>query len=208
MHPVASLLAAKQSSLSTMRSMLDERLKSLAASESEYTSVLHSVEVDKKSVESIKAIVEEMSAGGIRHIEGMVTSGLRVIFTDDTYTFHIEVLERGTAKTAEFTIENSQGTRTPLESCGGGIIVMASFLLRVYLIIRLRLMRFVALDEAFIQVSAEYCEGLMSFLHTLVEDAGFRFLWVSHSQNYINGADHVYEMRHGELRKVEGYKAH
>jgi len=86
--------------------------------------------------------------------------------------------------------------------------VVSSFLMRVYLIIKLKLMRLIVLDEAFIQVSAEYTDGLMAFLHMLVEEAGFRFLWVSHSQNYIDGADHIFKIEHGKVRRVESYKAH
>jgi DNA repair exonuclease SbcCD ATPase subunit len=208
MHPVLTLLTEKRMKLSSLMEQLRDRESALAVREATYSSILGSIEVDKKSVEVVKVITEKMSANGVAHIQGMVTQGLQTIFHDDTYRFEMEVLERGTAKTVEFYIVDSRGVRTSLDKCGGGLIVVSSFLLRIYLIIKLKLMRFIVLDEAFIQVSAEYTEGLMTFLHMLVKEAGFRFLWVSHSQNYIDGADHIYKISHGSVTKVETYKAH
>ncbi len=208
MHPVEALLNAKLEGLKVLRDQINLKRSALTQQEGRYTSTLGSIELDKKSIEVVKVITEHLSSSGIRHIQGMVSRGLQVIFTDDRYEFEMEVMERGTSKTVEFHIVDSRGNRTPLDKCGGGLIVMSSFLLRVYLIIKLKLMRFIVLDEAFIQVSAEYTEGLMSFLHTLVDEADFRFLWASHSQNYIDGADHIFKIEHGKVSRVESYKAH
>ena len=208
MHQLESLLHSKQEGLRVLQQQLQLKQSALAQHENRYTEILGSIELDKKAVEVVKLITEHLSANGIQRIQDMVTRGLQAIFTDDSYQFKIEVMERGTSKTVEFFVVDSKGNKSPLDKCGGGIIVMSSFLLRVFLVIKLKLLRLIVLDEAFIQVSAEYTEGLMAFMHTLVDEAQFRFLWVTHSQNYIDGADHIFKINHGALTRVDHYRAH
>lgn len=202
MSDALTLLESKRAYLSYVQRQVIRDSDRLLTLRKEYMDISTSIEVDKKSIEVVKFISDRMTQSGFSVLQDTVTNGLQAIFTDDSYSFEMETSERGSSKVVRFYIRDSNGGRTPIDSCGGGIQVMVSFILRVYMIVKLKLKRFIVLDEAFTQVSAQYTEGLMDFLTSLTEDLDFKFLWISHSPQYIASATRVYEMTKGKVRLI------
>lgn len=91
----------------------------------------------------------------------------------------------------------------PLRSCGGGIQVVVSIILRSYFIMAFDQRRFLVLDESLTNLSEEYVEGLFAFLRLLNTELGFRVLFVSHDPRFLPYADRVYRVAEGNMTLVE-----
>ena len=185
---------------SFLSNQITEKEKMIETYDQEYKESLRVFELDKKVVEVVKQVTEKVASGGFQFLQELVTRGLQTVFTDDFYVFTIEMAERGNSKVVNFYITNSHNIKTPISDCGGGIQVVVSFIVRVFLIMKLNLMRFIALDEFFAQLSIEYADGLVQFLNSMVEELGFKILWVTHNTYFIDRANRVYEMKEGKVK--------
>lgn len=163
--------------------------------ESEHKQLLEDFDLDGKALEVTKLVVERVSRGGIKHLEDLVTRGLQAVFTDDKYSLRIEVVDRGASKSVKLWVTDSTGTEVSLKkNTGGGIAVVISMLVRCWLMGNLKLRRFVAFDESFAQLSAEYAEPFINLLKMLAQEQGWTFFWITH-QDYFRGlADHHYSV--------------
>lgn len=159
------------------------------------------IALDSKAIEIFKKVIETVSMEGLRYVKDLVTRGLQTIFTDDVYTFDVEVSDRGANKTVEFIIEDSRGVRSEIGNCGGGIQAVVSFIFQVYFVLKLKMPRVLFLDEAFARLSVDYAEGLSEFIEALVKELGFKILWATHVSAYFEKADHIYRINRGVLTK-------
>jgi len=77
----------------------------------------------------------------------------------------------------------------PMNACGGGMVDVAAFALRVACLMlhRPRLAKVVVLDESFKFVSAQYRDNVRSMLEGLAEDMGLQILQVTHISELETG---------------------
>jgi ABC-type thiamine transport system ATPase subunit len=69
---------------------------------------------------------------------------------------------------------------------------------------RFGLRKFMALDESFNNVSAEYIPNVSKLLKSLCDDQGFDMLLVTHQEGLAAAADNVYKVSPGPvLAKVD-----
>lgn len=131
-------------------------------------------------------------------IENLVTYGLRTIFEEDL-TFKIDTGTRAKQTTMEFKVVHSvkgQQVETDiLNAHGGGLIQVVALLLRIVVLLFARPAprRVLILDESLAHLSRDYLGNAGELLKQLSERLKIQVLMVTHSPEFIEYADRVYE---------------
>jgi DNA repair exonuclease SbcCD ATPase subunit len=123
-------------------------------------------------------------------IANIVSSCLTSVF-DDPYTFKINFDRKRGRTEACFKFLRNGLEVNPLTSCGGGVVDVAAFALRVICLVlhRPRLSRILILDEPFRFVSAHYREKVRAMLEQLAKDMKCQFIFVTHEESYRCGKE-------------------
>jgi DNA repair exonuclease SbcCD ATPase subunit len=178
-------------------SAIDQQLEYEAAVIARHTARISQLEEEKsmlvKCVGTIDRCIQIVSANGIGKIEGMVTDGLQRVFNNDHIGLVVEKKESARGNSYRILVKRGDTIGNPMDSFGGGIQNVVSFLLRVILIKRFKLAPFLCLDEQFSNVSPEYQPRIAQLLKTLA-GLGFTIFAVSHQAAITGGADAVYEL--------------
>jgi DNA repair ATPase RecN len=134
-----------------------------------------------------------------RRVDALVGRGLSLIFGEG-YGFRTEVGQSRGQAAMSFKIITPEGERDPMQSHGGGVVNVVSFVLRVVVAaLTPSLGRTMILDEPFAQLSTEYLDGVALFLRELVDVTGLQLVIVSHEPEIAAVADKAYR-----LSKVDG----
>jgi len=148
--------------------------------------------------ELFKALMDKLVLDQVKTIEGVVTQGLKNIFFDQTLTFEAEVAQRYNKIAIDFFFK--QGTDVvavrghPLESFGGGPSSIASLVLRLLSLLRLKKAPVIFLDETLGAVNGdEYIDTTGQFLKKLAASTGIDILYVSQKQAFLDHADIAYQ---------------
>lgn len=151
-----------------------------------------------KAVGLIDKAIEVISANGVGRIETTVTNGLRLVFDDPT--LGLKILKKEGARGNSYEPVGQQGeVEGPfLDTFGGGIVNVAAFLLRIIMLKRFKLARFLVLDESFNNVSAQYLPMVSELLRSLARDGGYTIFAVTHQPILALAADRIYRVVPGE----------
>jgi DNA repair exonuclease SbcCD ATPase subunit len=148
--------------------------------------------------------IGRVSQGGIAKIEEMVTTGLRLTFPDMDLKFVIEKKPGARGNSYRFLVQEGSVAGPVSDTFGGGVVNVTQFLLRVIMIQRFGLARFLALDETFNNVSAAYLPHVSELMRSLCDDEGFKILLVTHQNRLAASADRVYKVSPGpEIRLLD-----
>jgi len=136
-----------------------------------------------------------------RRIESLVTQGLQTIFERPDYKFSIGMeIKRGVMTASPMVHSLFQGEEfigEPIESHGGGLCDVISFLLQVIVLLAFgqKLERILICDEVFKHVSRQFLPNVSEFLTYLTEKTGLQLILVTHQQELMNVADKCFEVR-------------
>jgi DNA repair exonuclease SbcCD ATPase subunit len=159
-------------------------------------------EIEVEKTQNIKAIgvmdkaIQIVSANGIGKIESVVSDGLKLIFDSD-YKLIIERKDGVRGESYKILLEKNGFTAPPIESVGGGLVNVISFLLRVIMIQRFKLAKLIVLDESLNNISSDHIESVSKMLKTLCDDYGYTILAVTHQSLLAASADKVYKVETG-----------
>lgn len=160
---------------------------------------LAEIEVEKtalvKAVCLLDKTIEVVSSNGIGRIESTVTNGLRLVFDDPTLAMKVVKNEGKRGNSYEIVGVRGDVEGPFLETFGGGVANIVSFLLRVLILKRFKMARVLVLDELFGNVSANRQPMVSKLLHSLAKDGGYTILAVTHSHPLALSADRVYVAR-------------
>jgi DNA repair exonuclease SbcCD ATPase subunit len=177
-------------------SMVRSRAASERAQVARMRARIRQIEEDKtlllKAVAVIDGAIRVVSANGIGVIESLVTTGLRLVFGDESMAFWI--VKRENVRGNSYELEGQKGeVRGPImDTFGGGMANVVAFLLRVILINRFNLARCLVVDESFNNVSAEFLPMVSEMLKQLTIARDFTIFAVSHQPAIAAAADRVY----------------
>lgn len=138
-----------------------------------------------KALKEAKAILlaaaERIQNEVHQRIAHTVTKCLACTFPDP-YEFKIEFVQRRGKTEADLYFVRNGMRVSPLKASGGGVVDVASFVLRVASIMqrRPRPRLLIVADEPFKFVSKEYLPRVRKLLEMLASDLGFQFLIVTH----------------------------
>jgi DNA repair exonuclease SbcCD ATPase subunit len=193
-------------------SSVDQRLQYETATISRLSTRIKQLEEEKaqliKAVGTLDRCIQIVSSNGIGKIESLVTDGLQRVFGRDDLGLVIEKRETARGNTYRLLVRKGDTVGNPMDSFGGGVQNVVGFVLRIILIKRFKLAPFIALDEQFSNVSAEYQPQVSRMLKTLA-GLGFTIFAISHQPTITSAADIIYEVLTEEgrppmLRKVDG----
>jgi hypothetical protein len=142
--------------------------------------------------ELFRALMDRLVLDHVRSIEGVVTEGLKTIFVDQDLTFEAEISHRYNKIAIDFCLRQDNQLMPikghPLEAFGGGPTSIASLILKVLAIRRLKKWPLLALDETLAAVSDEYIDQTGAFLRQLAEKTGIAILLVTHKPAFLDHA--------------------
>ena len=136
--------------------------------------------------------IGRVSEGGIKKIEQVVTDGLKLVFPDMDLQFLIEKTSGARGTSHKMLIRSGKIVGPIADTFGGGVVNVTQFLLRVIMIQRFGLKKFMALDETFNNVSDCYLGNVSSLIRSLCEDQEFQVLLVTHQKKLASAANRVY----------------
>ena len=178
------------------------------------------LEADKtllvKAVGLIDRCVQIISANGLSKIESIVTGGLRLVFNDPHLGLIVEKKEGARGNTYALLLRQGDTVGPPMETFGHGPVNVVAFLLRLILIKRFKLAKFIALDESLNNIGKDGGDLTRTgqMLHQLCRDHGFTILATtheSHTAGLISAADSIYRVFIEDgvpvLKKVDAFEA-
>lgn len=200
-----------------LTALRDNLLREVGGREQDLVRLSDLFEKQEKALELFRYLMDLLVLQQVRTVEKLVTEGLRSIFYDLDLGFESEIGPKFNKVSVDFYFR--QGTKghplsykgKPLDSFGGGPSSVASFVLRILTILRLKLWPVVILDEALGAVSPEYVDRTSQFLQTLAQELKADFLLVTHKPAFLEHAHHAYRCtevveegsRHLSLRKLK-----
>lgn len=140
-----------------------------------------------KDVSEASAILQEVSRVVQETIHSrltnVVTRCLQAVF-DESYEFDVQFENKRGQTEASFRLKRNGRSMDMMSSCGGGVIDIASFALRLVCLcmMRKRKRMLVVLDEPFRFLSAEYREKARDLILVLAKELKVQFIIVTHIQ--------------------------
>lgn len=178
----------------------DQAVSDLESVTQEIETLTARLEVLAQVAELFRALMDKLVLSYVKSIESVVTEGLRTIFQDQDLTFEAEVTSKRNKINIDFFIAEPGGVNgnipirgKPLENFGGGPTSVASFVLRVLALLRLKRWPLLLMDESFDAVSEHYISQTGQFLKLLAERTGIHVLLVTHKTAYTEHANIAYQ---------------
>lgn len=188
---------------------LRDRLSNeLTRKQTEVQELADRIEKLGKVSELFRLLMDLLVDKQVRVVEGIVTEGLQTIFHDLQLSFEAEVTPKYGKVSVDFYMR--QGAKEdalshrgrPLDAFGGGPSSVASLVLRILTVLRLKLYPMLVLDEALGAVSDEYTDQTGRFLASLAEKMGIDVLLVTHKPSFLEHADVAYRCE--EIVEADG----
>lgn len=156
------------------------------------------IDVLAKVGELFRALMDRLVHNHVRSVEALITGGLRSIFFDQHLTFEAEIVQRRDRLCIDFYVrqERSQGLYVvrgrPLTNFGGGPATIASLVLRVLVLMKLKRTPLLLLDETLSAISSEYVDQTGLFLKRLAASTHTPILLVTHKHEFVDQATAAY----------------
>lgn len=187
---------ALSQSATRLQALRDQTVRELDARGKEIDSLTAKIEVLSKVNELFRALMDRLVLDHVKSIESIVTEGLHAIFYDQELGFETEVSQRYSRISIDFFIKQARDRIEvrghPLHSFGGGPASIASLILRILALMRLKRWPLLLLDETLAAVSDEYIDQTGQFLKRLAETTSIPILLVTHKQAFTEHANVAY----------------
>ena len=179
------------------RALRDQSQAELTGIEEEIASLGVRIEVLEQVGALFRALLDKLVLGQVKAIENVVTEGLHNIFYDKQISLQTEISQKYHKMSIDFLFKQISGTTTivgkPLGSFGGGPSSIASFVLRLMMLLRFKRWPLMFLDETLSAVSDEYIEQTGTFLRQLTKSTGIDVLLVTHKHAFLEHSDVAYQ---------------
>lgn len=148
----------------------------------------------------IDDIIEKFSDSLLRKLEELLTLGLHKIFYDRNYSVTIKVTEKHNMKCVELLLDDDGNLiRVKDSSVAGGILVVIASIIQIFYIINLDTSKYLFLDEQFSQISEQYIDNFMEFIHELCGNTGLSIVLITHDNKFIKYGDRTYIADRGKF---------
>jgi ABC-type dipeptide/oligopeptide/nickel transport system ATPase subunit len=179
-----------------LQAVRDQAVRDLELRSREVETLSNRIEVLTKVGVLFQALMDRLVLSHVKSIESIVTEGLHTIFHDQELAFEAEVGQRYNRLSIDFYIRQESAKSTirgrPLESFGGGPASLASLVLRILALLRLKRWPVLLLDETLAAISDEYVDQTGQFLERLATTMGLTILLVTHKQAFVDHATIAY----------------
>jgi DNA repair exonuclease SbcCD ATPase subunit len=154
--------------------------------------------MNSKAVAVIDRAIKVISANGIGKVESIVSDGLKLVFDQDLQLV-IERKEGAKGDSYRLMVQEGDVIGPPIDTMGGGVVNVISFLLRVIMIQRFKLNKLIVLDEAFNNVSSDRLPKVSEMLKSLCDDYDYTILSITQQPLLACAADRVLSVEAGPL---------
>lgn len=200
---------SKSEELKNRRDFLKEKREEI---EEEISELQQEILLLKKVEELFKFLLDEYVHKYAESFSRIVTKGLQTIFHDQDLEFDVNVTQRRKKVHVEFDTVEGNRRGQALESFGGGVATVESLLLRILVILKTGLSRYLILDESLASLSEEYIETMSNFLRKLCNQLDMNILLITHNRTFVEYSDTSYKAsENGDgddgrlvLKKVKG----
>lgn len=152
------------------------------------------IEHSRVAIEQVKPL---LSAASITQLEKLANTALLTIFgIDATVQYDVE--------SKRFVVNYPDKTVDLVDSSGGGIVTVLSFIFDLFLLIKQGGRRLLVYDEAFQAVSSEYYDDFIKFMVKACKDLNIDLLCVTHDARLTpDMVDHAYRIENGKSVKLK-----
>lgn len=172
---------------------------------------LKQANLDAEELAQTLAILQGLEAAWKKTFEEalatVVSRGLSIIFDKPMRLEILSEISRG-ASAVEFRLTTGEGddaiTTDIMSAEGGSVVEIASFLLRVLLILASRppLRRVIVIDESFRMVEDNKVPVLAQMVRELIDRLGIQVILVTHMPAFGDAADVVYSVTRDESKRI------
>lgn len=174
----------------TYKGILSSQASSL---ESEAKDLRYRADLYQRCTEVFKLWLEDAMRENVGSMADLATAGLRHVIHDQDLTFHILQDPKMNRLHMRFAIEKDGVEGDPVESYGGGAVLVVSLILRLSVMARLNMVNLLLLDESLSGLANYYVPWAGSFLRQLSEQTGVNILMVTHNDEMLDHAHVAYE---------------
>jgi hypothetical protein len=153
----------------------------------------HRADLNQRGAEVIKKWLEDLLSTNVDSIANLVTTAFRHIIFDQRLTFRIVQEPKHNRLAMRFVIEEDGVEADPMTSFGGGAAVVASFVLRVAIMTRLKMSNLLLLDESMFALADRYVPHAIDFMKQLAEETGINIFMVTHNDEFVANAHIAYD---------------
>ena len=151
--------------------------------------IKHETEVLLKSQSILQQVATEVQSKLSIKFDSIVNLGLATCFGDE-YVFKLEYVPSRGKTEVHFNLYDKQGELVdPTQQCGGGLVDLLCFCLRVAVFNISRKHNVIIYDEAFKFVSKGLKEKTAELVHTLSERLNLQFIEVTHINEFMENSD-------------------
>ena len=194
---MSSRLASLTFEFNSLKVLREQKKESLLKLQSEKATLDSSIALHEKTQDLLRNLLQRCLSQEVKPIEDFCTYGLRQVFFDKDLGFKIVHKETSSDVKFEFRVLDGGRDLPIVDSVGGSVLEVASFMLRIMLIMRLDKARFIFMDEFFTGMGEEYIPSLMELLRLLAHKFNFTIVLITHDKDYISGADKVFQVYTG-----------
>lgn len=163
------------------------------SAEEDATKTRYDAEIQQKSSEVIKSWLDDMLRSNVDAIAELATSGLRHIIDDQNLSFAIKQEMKYNRLSMRFVLEDDGVEGDPMSSFGGGAVLIASLILRLAVMTRMKMGNLLLLDETMFALANKYVPAAADFMRHLTEETGINILMVTHNEEFMSNAHLAYE---------------
>lgn len=188
---VGARVRALTQKASRIQALRDQVLEELELRCKEIDQLAARIDVLVKVGELFRALMDKLVMTHVRSVEHVITEGLKSIFFDQTLSFEAEVSTRRDRICVDFVVrqERSGGKYVvrgdPMTNFGGGPATIASLVLRLLVLMKLKRRSLLFLDETLSAISPEYIDQTCLFLNKLSTSTGTPILLVTQQHAYM-----------------------
>lgn len=191
--PRVKALSQRASRIQALREQVAEELE-VRSKEIDLLSAR--IDVLVKVGELFRALMDKLVMSHVRSVESVITEGLRTIFFDQHLTFEAEIATRYNRICVDFYIKQERGRHVvrgkPLTNFGGGPSTIASLVLRLLVLMKLKRKAILFFDETLSAISPEYIDQTGLFLTKLAASTGTPILLVTQQHAFVDCASVAY----------------
>jgi DNA repair exonuclease SbcCD ATPase subunit len=165
----------------------------IASGEAEAERLRYDADLHQKSSEVFKTWLEDLLKSNVDSISELATSGLQFVIHDQELAFRIHQEPKYNRLSMSFIIEEDGVEGDPMNSFGGGAVVIASFILRLAVMARMNMGNLLLLDESMFALANKYIPAAAEFMRQLAERTGINILIVTHNDEFMDNAHVAYD---------------
>jgi len=147
----------------------------------------------------LRTLIDKEVEAGVKAVEDLQTEGLQAVFDDQDLSVKASIdIQRGKVSVDLLTVQKLPDGTTieglPTDAFGGSVLTVQSILLRIIVMMRRDLRRFILLDEALPAFDSNYISNMGSFLSELCKRLDIDILMVTHNPALFEAADRSYRI--------------